>query len=86
MLNAILIQSFTKLEAPILTDYLDTNPANPSKQGQPSGTRIWLKSQGKALQATVPRAEQKAVRKQLNPSASVIRSLPLRRSRAVISS
>jgi peptide subunit release factor 1 (eRF1) len=65
MLNPTLIHSLPKLEAPILTVYLDTNPANPSNQGKPSGARIWLKSQGKALQARLPRAEQKAVRKQL---------------------
>ncbi|WP_447983182.1 VLRF1 family aeRF1-type release factor [Nitrospira sp. Nam74] len=65
MLNPMLIQSLPKLEAPILTVYLDTNPANPSNQGQPSGARIWLKSQGKALMTSLPRAEEKVVSKQL---------------------
>lgn len=65
MLDSTLIDSLPKLDAPILTVYLDTNPANPSNQGKSSGARIWLKSQGKALQTRLPRLEQKAVRKQL---------------------
>lgn len=65
MLNSTLIDSLPKLEAPILTVYLNTNPANPSNQGKSSGARIWLKSQGKALQARLPRLEQKALRKLL---------------------
>jgi hypothetical protein len=67
MLDATLISSLPKLEPPILTAYLDTNPASPSNQGQPSGARIWLKSQAKALQANLPRPEQMVVRKQLEP-------------------
>lgn len=66
MLDSTLIDSLPKLEAPILTVYLDTNPANPSNQGRSSGARIWLKSQGKALQASLPRLERKTVRKQLD--------------------
>ena len=62
MLNPVLIKSLPKIEAPILTVYLDTNPANPSNQGQPSGARIWLKSEGKAVQVRLPPVEQKAVR------------------------
>lgn len=60
-----LIDSLSKRETPILTVYLDTNPAHPSNQGKSSGARIWLKSQGKALQARLPRLEQKMVGKEL---------------------
>ena len=65
MLDATLLDLLPKLEPPILTVYLDTNPAKASNQGTPSGARIWLKSQGKALQTDVPRMEQKLFRKQL---------------------
>ena len=78
MLDATLISSLPKLEPPILTAYLDTNPASPSNQGQPSGARIWLKSQAKALQANLPRPEQLVVRKQLERVDRFLETRPKR--------
>ena len=78
MLDATLIDLLPKLEPPILTVYLDTNPAKASNQGTPSGARIWLKSQGKALQADVPRVEQKVFRKQLERVDRFLETRPKR--------
>ncbi len=84
MLDSTLIDLLPKLEAPILTVYLDTNPANPSNQGKSSGARIWLKSQGKALQARLPRLEQTAVRKQLERVDSFLKTRAKRERGTVI--
>jgi hypothetical protein len=78
MLDATLISSLPKLEPRILTAYLDTNPASPSNQGQPSGARIWLKSHAKALQTSLPRPEQKVVRKQLERVDRFLETRPKR--------
>ncbi len=74
MLDSSLIALLPKLEPPILTVYLDTNPAKPSNQGMSSGARIWLKSEGKVLQARLPRPEQKEVRKQLERVDSFLKT------------
>lgn len=53
------------LPPPILTAYLDTNPANPRNQSTPRGYMIWLKSAGRALAREQHPENQKEVRRQL---------------------
>lgn len=65
MLDAKLIHSLPQLSPPILTAYLDTNPAKPRNQRHPSGARIYLKSRGQLIGARAPREEQKLFREQL---------------------
>jgi len=65
MLDAKLAKALPRLPSPILTVYLDTNPAKPRNQGKPSGARIWLKSRAKEMGAGVPLEERKLFRKQL---------------------
>jgi hypothetical protein len=83
MLDAKLIHSLPRLEPPVLSVYLDTNPAKSRNQRHPSGARIWLKSRGKVLASRIPEAERKAMREQLE---RVDRFLELRpeRERGVV--
>ena len=53
------------LPPPVLTAYLDINPANPRNQGTPRGYVTWLKSTGQALAKDLPRDARKAFLVQL---------------------
>ncbi|HET6674126.1 MAG TPA: VLRF1 family aeRF1-type release factor [Nitrospiraceae bacterium] len=65
MLDAHVISVLPKLPPPILTVYLDTNPANPRNQRWPSGARIWLKARAQAVRAGMARQEEKLFQKQV---------------------
>jgi len=53
------------LPPPVLTAYLDVNPANPRNQSTPRGYLKWLKSAGQALGREVPSEAKKPFRAQL---------------------
>jgi peptide subunit release factor 1 (eRF1) len=76
MIDSSLIQSLPKLPPPILTAYLDSNPAKPRNQRHPSGARIYLKSRGKILAARAPRDQQKLFREQLERVDQFLRTRP----------
>ena len=38
------IRSLRRITAPVLTAYVDTNPATPRNQGEPPGYLAWLKT------------------------------------------
>lgn len=78
MLDARLIRSLPELEPPILTVYLDTNPANSRNQGVPSGARIWLKSRAKEIAATMPREQRRLFRQQLERADRFLETRPKR--------
>lgn len=61
------------LAPPVLTAYLDTNPANPRNQSTPRGYMIWLKSAGQALAREQRPDLQKQVRRELGRLAAHIR-------------
>jgi len=61
------------LMPPVLTAYLDTNPANPRNQSTPRGYMIWLKSAGRALAREQRPELQKQVRRELGRLAAHIR-------------
>lgn len=63
-LNSKLL-SLAHLPPPVLTAYLDINPANPRNQGSPRGYVTWLKSTGQALCKDFPRDARRAFRIQL---------------------
>ena len=64
MLDARVLSLLPKIPPPILTVYLDTNPANPRNQRWPSRARIWLKAQAQTIRANMAREEEKVFRKQ----------------------
>jgi len=53
------------LPPPVLTAYLDVNPANPRNQSTPRGYLKWLKSSGQSLGRAIPSEARKTFRAQL---------------------
>jgi peptide subunit release factor 1 (eRF1) len=84
MLDAKLIHSLPRLQPPILSVYLDTNPAEPRNQRRPSGARIWLKSRGQVLAGRIPAEERKQLREQLKRVDQFLESRPERERGVVI--
>lgn len=56
------LESLTLLPAPVLSVYLDINPASARNQSHPPGFLTWLRSQARDRANTVPAAEQKLFR------------------------
>ena len=78
MLDANKIHSLPRLTPPVLTAYLDTNPANARNQGHPPGYIIYLKSRGKIIGARAPKSEQKLFQEQLKRVEEYLRHHPPR--------
>src|SRR5690348_12954449 len=62
---AAAVSRLPHLSPPVLTAYLDTNPANPRNQSTPRGYMIWLKSAGRALAKEHGPEVEKQVQRQL---------------------
>lgn len=73
-----------RLTAPVLTAYLDTNPAQPRNQGYPPAYLIWLKSQGKEIARHVPKQEADALQEQLQRVTKHLEARPPRQRSLVI--
>jgi hypothetical protein len=65
MLDIKLIESLSQIPPPVLTAYLETNPAEFPNQRHPPGYLIWLKSQAKVIEGNVPESERKTFREQI---------------------
>jgi len=83
MLDAEQIHSLPHLTPPVLTVYLDANPANPRNQGHPPGYVIYLKSRGRVIASRAPKEERKQVQEQLKRVEEHLRHHPPR-SRGVL--
>jgi len=83
MLDQKQVQSLPQLAPPVLTAYLDTNPANARNQGQPAGYIIYLKSRGRVIAERSLGDEQKLCREQLKRVEEHLRREPPR-SRGVL--
>ncbi|OJZ17573.1 MAG: hypothetical protein BGP21_05530 [Thiobacillus sp. 65-29] len=64
MFDTRLLRTLPKLAEPVLTAYVDVNPANPRNQGRPSGAGTWVKTQARTLAARLPGADTKLLREQ----------------------
>jgi hypothetical protein len=85
MLDARQIHALPRITPPVLTAYLDTNPANPRNQGHPPGYIIYLKSRGRIIGSRAPKHEQKLFKEQLKRVEDFLRhSLPHSRSALLI--
>jgi hypothetical protein len=69
--------------APVLTAYLDTNPATPPNQGSPPGYLAWLKARARLLDARVPESERALFREHVGRLERHLYSHPPRQ-RAVV--
>jgi hypothetical protein len=83
MLDAARIRSLPRLAAPVLSAYLDTNPATPRNQGSPPGYLAWLKARARLLDARVPESERALFREHVGRLERHLHSHPPRH-RAVV--
>ncbi len=66
MIDAKLVQSLPQITPPVLTAYLETNPADSRNLRHPARYLIWLKSQAKGLEEGLQKNELKALREQVH--------------------
>ncbi|HWF36911.1 MAG TPA: hypothetical protein VG322_00220 [Candidatus Acidoferrales bacterium] len=59
MVSMKFVNSLSELASPVLTAYLNTQPADASKQPLATESLVWLKKQAKEAAATVHEKEQK---------------------------
>src|SRR5581483_10409513 len=59
------LSRLAQLPPPVLTVYMDVNPANPRNQGTPRGYLTWLQSQGRVLSRGLSRDARKKFQRQL---------------------
>jgi hypothetical protein len=78
MLDADRIRAFRRIAAPVLTAYVDTNPATPRNQGEPAGYLAWLKTQARALDPHIPERERTLFRGQFRRFEKHLRGHPPR--------
>jgi len=84
MLDTRLIQALPQIPAPVLTAYLETNPADPRNLRHPPGYLIWLKSQAKEFEESVPENERKSFREQVQRLEEYLTQYPPRARSLVI--
>lgn len=68
--------TFVQLPQPVLTMYLDTNPAEHDNQRNAPGYLTWLKDEAKSVGADVPVQERKLFRDQLGRVERFLRDQP----------
>lgn len=83
MLDRSQLQSLAELAPPVLTAYLDTNPAARSNQRNPHGYVISLKSHGQAIAHALKGAEKVQFRDELRRVTGYVRD-NLRTQRGVV--
>lgn len=84
MLDASRIQTLPQLAPPILSLYLDTNPADPRNQRHPPGDLIWLKSRAQVIGSRVSAAERKLFHEQVRRVEDWLRQRKARERGVVI--
>jgi len=84
MLDIKLIESLSQIPPPVLTAYLETNPAELPNQRHPPAYLIWLKSQAKVIEANVPESERKTFREQIQRLEEHLTQFPPRARSVVI--
>jgi len=76
MLDASRIHTLPALTPPLLTLYVNTNPADPRNQGHPPGYLIWLKSRAKVIGSRAPHEEQRLFHEQVRRVEDFLRQRP----------
>jgi hypothetical protein len=67
------VRSFLEIPQPVLTAYLDVNPARPVNRGPDPEYLTWLNAAGKSIANGLPAEEQKAFREQLDRVETFLR-------------
>lgn len=73
MLGIKEVRAFLSLPQPVLTAYLDVNPAKPANRGPDPAYLTWLNAAGKGLANGLPPDQQKALREQLERVETFLR-------------
>jgi hypothetical protein len=84
MLDIKFVESLPQIPPPVLTAYLETNPADPRNLRHPPGYLIWLKSQAKDIERNVPESERKTFREQIQRLEEHLTQFPPRARSVVI--
>jgi hypothetical protein len=83
MLDPARMRLLPRLRAPVLTAYLDTNPATARNQSSPPGYFAWLKARARLLEPRVPESERPLFREHVDRLERRLRRHPPRQ-RAVV--
>lgn len=78
MFDTRLLRTLPELAEPVLTVYLDTNPANPRNQGRPSGAAAWVKTHARELASRLPDADPKLIKDQAQRIGAYLDGHPAR--------
>jgi hypothetical protein len=78
MLDVDRIRALQRITAPVLTAYVDTNPATPRNQGEPPGYRAWLKTEARALEGRIAEPARARFREQVARLEKHLRGHPPR--------
>ncbi len=73
MLEMNEVRAFLSLPQPVLTAYLDVNPAKPANRGPDPEYLTWLNAAGRAVAAGLPPGDQKPFREQLDRVETFLR-------------
>jgi Bacterial archaeo-eukaryotic release factor family 10 len=84
MLDTKLLESLPQIPPPVLTAYIETNPADSRNLRHPPGYLIWLKSQAKDIEGELPEGERKAFREQVQRLEEHLTQYPPRARSIVI--
>src|ERR1700730_12147308 len=84
MLNSKLLESFSQIPSPVLTAYLETNPADSRNLRHPPGYLIWLKSHASGMEGGVPEGQPKTFREQVQRGEEHLTQSPPRARSVVI--
>jgi hypothetical protein len=84
MIDVHRVHPVPHLTRPVLSAYLDTNPANRRNQGRPPGYMTWLKSQGRFIAEQVSGNEKRLLQQQLLRVFRYLQTRRLRRRGTVI--
>ena len=84
MIDPRRVHSLPHLTTPVLTAYLDTNPANHRNQGRPPGYMTWLKSRGQFVAELTSGKEKKIFGEQLHRVSRYLRAHPSRRRGTIV--
>jgi hypothetical protein len=74
MAGNIQAESFSELQGPLLTAYINTNPGNSANRGLVAPYVTWLRSESKSLAPSVLPAEQKIFQEQVNKVEDFLRT------------
>jgi hypothetical protein len=78
MLDTDRVRSLPRITPPVLTAYVDTNPATRRNQGHPPGYLAWLKTSARGLEGRIDADERMLFREHVHRLERRLRNHPPR--------